>query len=215
VVEIMSRLKHLKARYIADRLSQMAYQRRNPDAPWITPVMVDILDQWLRPTDCGVEWGSGHSTIWLARRLGRLDSVEESADWHRTVQSLLARHCFTGKVNLHLVPILAKDRSACCPYVAVAARIASNSLDFALIDGDLRDHCAALAVQLLKPGGLLVIDNIERYLPRKTPTRSPNSRREQDGYPSQVWERLHEELSRWRSIWTTDGVSDTAMWVKP
>lgn len=210
----MKRIKHLTARYIYDRLAQMAYQRRNPAAPWIAADMVRILEQWLRPTDRGVEWGTGRSTIWLARRVAHLHAIEENADWYETVGSLLDRCGLRDKVDLRLLP-LTDDRSGSAAYVAIAEDLAGASLDFALVDGDLRDHCAAVAMRLLKSGGVLIIDNVEHYLPRRVPTRSPGSRSMSNGYATPLWGQIGGELSSWRSIWTTDGVSDTALWVKP
>jgi hypothetical protein len=31
------------------------YQKRNPDHPWLTAQAIQILENWLRPTDVGIE----------------------------------------------------------------------------------------------------------------------------------------------------------------
>jgi predicted O-methyltransferase YrrM len=210
----MNRFKHITPKYVSDRLAQMSFQRRNPTAPWIAATMVTILDQWLRPSDSGIEWGSGRSTLWLAQRVGSLHSIEENAGWHARVTELLDGGGLRGKVDLQHLPIGDEDSSV-APYVIAANRFQSGSLDFALVDGALRDHCASAAIRLLKPGGILIIDNVERYLPQKRPTRSPGARSVADGYCSPLWADIGGKLSSWRSIWATDGVSDTALWVKP
>jgi hypothetical protein len=65
----------------------------------------------------------------------------------------------------------------------------------------------------LKPGGLLVIDNVNWYLPSRS--RAPNSRTPALGPHGAVWTDIARELARWRSIWTSSGVWDTAIFVKP
>lgn len=198
-----------------DRLRQMRFHRTHPDVPWLTASAVDVLDQWLRPSDYGLEWGSGRSTAWFARRISHLTSVEESPKWGPKVDHMLIKQRLRDRVDLHVVQTDPTDDSAANPYVRVSANIAPASIDFALIDGDLRDHCALAALPLLKPGGLLIIDDVERYMPRMPPTRSPNARKISEGYASTTWESLAREISGWRRIWTSDGVSDTALWMKP
>ena len=44
-------------------------------------------------------------------------------------------------------------------YVHEFDRFADRSLDFVLIDGMYRGHCAIRAMSKVKPGGLIVIDN--------------------------------------------------------
>jgi hypothetical protein len=211
----MSRYSHLTPRYVFDRVKQIAFERRNPHAPWLTAGMIDILDQWVRPGDQGLEWGSGRSTAWLAARIGQLVTVEDDADWADKVQAMLAERGFADRVELNRIPIDPLDRSGSSAYVAVASRHAVASLDFCLVDGDLRDHCALAALPLIKPGGLLIIDNVERYLPRKAKTRSPNARGMAENCASPTWRLVAEQIAGWRSIWTTNGVSDTALWVRP
>jgi len=69
-------------------------------------------------------------------------------------------------------------------------------------------------VPLLKSGGILVIDNIERYLP--STSHSPSARRAGESrWDSASWDAFAAEVANWRHIWTSNGVSDTALWVKP
>src|SRR5438093_547044 len=83
----MRTIKHWTPRYIFDRLHQIAYQWRYPDSPWLTELMVNILGSWLRPGDSGLEWGSRRSTLWFAKRVDRLLSIEHDEYWHRRISS--------------------------------------------------------------------------------------------------------------------------------
>lgn len=211
----MSRLKHLTPSYIFDRMAVIANEWRHPDAPWLTADMTEFLEQWLRPDDQGLEWGSGRSTLWLARRVGRVTSVEDNREWSDVVRKKLASHGVADKVDYRFIPVASDNRTGTSPYVCATAGLAPESLDFCLVDGDLRDHCALAAIDFLRPGGLLIVDNVERYVPREPKTRSPLARGKSQGWASQEWERFSQATNGWRCFWTTNGVSDTAFWMKP
>lgn len=201
---------HLTPRYIWNRLALMRYERINPHLPWLTCDMIDILETWLRPTDIGLEFGSGRSTNWFAARVNHLTSVEDNFEWYQRVRKQIQ--------NLPVEYFLYEDGStdsATSEYVNVARQMQPSSLDFCLIDGTARDYCAFASLDKLKPGGILIIDNVERYIPRDPKTFSPNARSTYDGYASEVWEQVGALIENWRFIWTTNGIADTAFWVKP
>jgi hypothetical protein len=71
---------HWTPRYVKNRLALMAYERFNPEQPWLTRNMIEILENWLKPTDVGLEFGSGRSTTWFARRVRHLERL--SMTWN-------------------------------------------------------------------------------------------------------------------------------------
>jgi predicted O-methyltransferase YrrM len=97
-------------------------------------------------------------------------------------------------------------------YVSFVAEVA-GPFDLIIVDALYRDHCALSAIEYLRPGGLLLIDNINWYLPSRSV--SPESRREEDGPASPLWADFSDRVKAWRQIWTSNGVTDTAIWVKP
>lgn len=205
--------RHWTPRYVADRIGVMIYANLNPDAPWLTRQAVEILDDWIRERDCGVEWGSGRSTIWLAHRVERLISIEHDAEWYEKVRSQLEEDKLKN-VEYHYAEVKYPDAAPdISRYLEAARKEPESSVDFVLVDGILRDHCAELAVGLLKPGGLLVIDNSNWYLP--FPSRSPKSVGENGTPSSERWKEVFSKIRKWRHIWTSNGVTDTAFFVKP
>src|SRR2546421_12637639 len=93
---------HWTPRYLFDRLRVELYERRNIDKPWLTPQAIDLLSTMLLPSDVALEWGSGRSTCWIARRVKHLTSVEADGNWAARVREMLAeqnianvdyRHC--------------------------------------------------------------------------------------------------------------------------
>ncbi len=201
----MHAFKHWTPRYISDRLRVIVYERSHPDEPWLTSEMVRILSSWLKPHDVGLEWGSGRSTVWLAKRLGRLTSVEHDQVWYRKVNAQL-QQLSAGNVEYKL-------RTDEADYVAVVDEFAPDSLDFCLVDGVARDRCAIAVVPKIKPGGILVIDNCNWFLP--SDSKSPNSQRQNGAGLKDDWQRFLDLTKEWRYIWTSSGVTDSAFWVKP
>jgi tRNA A58 N-methylase Trm61 len=205
--------RHWKPRYIVDRLQLMLSERIYADSPWLCAAAVPILDSWLKPTDKGLEWGSGRSTLWFAMRVAHLISVEHDHEWAKTVEKKLCSHNIINKVEYRLLPD-GKEETRDCNYVNVTQDISPKSLDFCLIDGVCRDHCALACLDILRPGGILIIDNAELYLPRKHKSRAPHSRGHEDGFASEQWEEFSKRVANWRNIWITNGIWDTALWIK-
>lgn len=197
---------------MVNRVALALYERRAPMAPWLTRDACKFLDEWLGPTDVGVEWGSGRSTMWFAERVGRLTSIEHDAAWHDQVKSQLDSREITN-VDYHFAPLEELGDGGVHPYVELGGRGKPGSLDFALVDGKLRDHCTQVAMGRLRPGGLLVIDNAEQFIPHAS--HSPSALQRTHAETSALWDELARELSRWRCTWTSNGVCDTALYVKP
>src|SRR3989338_6779055 len=153
----MRSLRHWTPRYVVNRLRVLAYKRLHPGEPWLTRDMVELLKTRLTGAHRGLEWGAGRSTLWLAARLGSLVSVEHDEAYCRQVQAALEKK---GLRNVDL-----RFHPAEPDYVAVADKLPPARLDFVLVDGQARDLCALAALPRLKPGGLLVVDNSNLYLP--------------------------------------------------
>lgn len=201
----MRSFRHWSRRYIFDRLCLIVEARFEPSAPWLTKSAVQILQSWLRHTDGGLEWGSGRSTAWLATRVHHLVSVEHDERWFALVQEQLKA---AGIRNVDYR--LRRDEHS---YTAVAREVAPESLDFVLIDGVFRDRCALAAISLVKRGGLLIVDNSNWYLPGTSV--APGTRRVDEGTASPRWAEFATQVANWRSMNTTNGVTDTTFWMRP
>ncbi len=166
----------------------------------------------LRPSDIGAEFGSGRSTLWLARRCAHLISVEHDPVWHAKVAEVLAEQEITN-VDYQCHPEGESDQTGeLSRYVQVARLFGDQTIDFALVDGSYRDYVALSVLPKIKPGGMLIIDNVNWFLP--SPTRSPNSRRPSQAPATTAWDQVAVQLADWRRIWTSSGVWDTAIFVK-
>lgn len=200
---------HWTLSYMANRLAMMVYAKRNPDAPWLTPAAVSILETLLLPTDVALEWGSGRSTAWIAKRVQHLTSVEDSREWFdRVSEKLWADGITNVDYRWKALPSGGMHASD-TPYVGVVDDFADEGVDFALVDGQGRAACATRVLPKLTPGGALVVDNIDWFLerpsdaPRELRTKTPD------------WDELVRAVAGWRMIWTSSGVTSTVIWLKP
>jgi predicted O-methyltransferase YrrM len=194
----------------------MTHERRNPDAPWLTSESVAFLERWLRPDLVGFEWGSGRSTAWFARRVRRLISIEHDPRWYEKVARRLDETGVAAKVSYHHIPVdHVADQDH--PYVAAMSEHRDRTLNFCLVDGltILRAHCALACLSKLERGGILIVDNANWFLPREPGSRAPNSRGPADGYASNEWQAFDRRVADWPCTWTSNGVTDTAIWTKP
>lgn len=210
----------LRPRYVADRVRLAVHQRLHPDAPWLTAEATALLDEWLEPTHVGIEWGSGRSTLWFARRVRHLVSVEHHAGWHATVSAQIAEErlmnvdyrlhpCQPERVETPewIAAMMASD------YVRAVDTFDARAVDFALVDGMYRSACALAVLPKLRSGGLLIVDNVNWFLPSSS--RAPTSRSPTDAPLSPTWAEFAEAMRGWELRWTQNGVADTAIWVAP
>lgn len=209
----MKPIAHWTPRYIRHRIADLYYQKKHPDLPWLTPTANQILDTYLTRLDIGLEFGSGRSTVWFAKRIARLTSIEHNGDWAANVRKMLDRANIRNVDYRLLTEDKSEEEGGDTAYVRVIDEFDANSLDFCLVDGLYRNFCARKVIGKIRPGGVLIVDNVHRYLPSSS--CSPESRSPADGPKGEVWKEVAQSISGWRHIWTTSGISDTAFFFKP
>ncbi|MDI1249717.1 MAG: hypothetical protein PSV13_12705 [Lacunisphaera sp.] len=137
------------------------------EMPWVSFGALAALSRFIRPDHAVFEYGGGGSTLWFARRAASVLTVESHPDWHRSlVATLQARGLAKAVCELH--PI-SSDDPAQSGHGAFFHRIRAQTWDIILIDcycgfshsryGQLRPFAFEHAVQQLKPGGIIVLDD--------------------------------------------------------
>jgi hypothetical protein len=212
----MRSFSHWTPAYIYHRITDWLYRSRNPQAPWLTPSAVEYLQQALQPSFNGLEYGSGRSTTWFARRVNSLISVEHNVDWYNRVSGDIEQLHLTN-VQYHRFSkpdnSLGFEKQKSSEYVQASSNIKEKSLDFVLVDGVVRPACVDRSIPLLKPGGLLIIDDANHYLPCNS--WAPNSRTQKDGPLNEEWAFVKKELTGWNEVWFGNGIKETAVFRKP
>lgn len=166
-----NRLRHwlqsLFAIYDIDELIRL-------DVPWWTYDAIEVVAAFLTSRDRPrvFEYGSGASTVWLAKRAQHVTSVDHHAAW---VDRLRPRLGKLGNVTLELIePDAVADPDprfhsrkegyrgrSFRHYVEAIAR-AEPPFDLIVIDGRARPACLAEAMRHLAKDGMIVFDNSHR-----------------------------------------------------
>jgi SAM-dependent methyltransferase len=147
------------------RLWHFAYEKVHPEEPFMAPAAVRFLDTALPRDGVGLEWGSGRSTRWFARRLGRLVAVEHDPTWFAAVSGQLEQAALRN-VDYRLVALEHPSDEPTRPlydpmprYVSFVDEFPDDHFDFIAVDGHYRQACVVQGKQKLKPGGLLLVDD--------------------------------------------------------
>jgi len=98
-------------------------------------------------------------------------------------------------------------------YLEAVEAFPDEHFDYVVVDGLFRDGTLLRSIPKLRGGGFLVLDNVNWYLP--SDSEAPWSRSFEDGYATQGFARAASELAGWAAQWTTNGLKDTAIFVKP
>jgi SAM-dependent methyltransferase len=210
---------HWSFRYLLRRFPDWIDQKTQLDSPWLNPKIREALDSLLQPTDFMVECGSGRSTLWFARRVQQLLSIEFDPEWLKHVQQKLAAAQIRN-VDLRFVDYSLEGDQQNNEYIACLTALPDSSIDVCLIDGGPRSYCAMALLSKLKPGGLLVIDDVHNFLP--SDSESPNAIRRAEDIPTTYagkvslnWPDVYTAIRSWRRLWLSNGVRDTAIFFKP
>jgi protein-L-isoaspartate O-methyltransferase len=139
-------LRHLPRAIAAWSLRRITGRR--PDEPWWPIPVIATIERLLTPESRVLEFGSGSSSVWLARRAKSVVSVEDSPAWHRRVSERLA------SLNLENATVRLAEGHA-----FYDLSWAEGQFDFVVVDGSYRWRCIASALPLIAPGGALYFDN--------------------------------------------------------
>jgi hypothetical protein len=127
-------------------LKLFGYRQR---VPWLGYRAVKRLESILQPDWRVLEFGSGMSSLFFASRCAQLVSVESDPAWYDSMRELFAQKGIAN-VDYRLRSLEAYTDHPDLP---------DHSFDLILVDGMVRDRAAALALQKVKPGGYVMLDN--------------------------------------------------------
>lgn len=195
------------------KMKYARFRKRNPKLPWLNPNAIWALQQLLKPDMTAFEYGSGMSTVFFSKLLKHIHSLEHNEAWYKRVKEIIEEN----KIDNTLLTLVPPDLSFEDPklnsedqlrmsveeypipdryfenYTAQITQMQDASLDLVIVDGRARVTCALNAIPKLKSGSILMLDNSER----------------------KRYRIIHKTLSNWPKIWTTSGLSDTTLWLKP
>jgi protein-L-isoaspartate O-methyltransferase len=124
-----------------------------PALPWISYSAMNEIKKHLTKNSRVLEFGSGMSTIWYADYAGEIYSVEDYLPWYNKTQSFIKKK---GIVNINY-----KFADNEIEYYSFMSDD-KQGFDYIVVDGSCRSKCIANAVKILKPGGILYLDNSDK-----------------------------------------------------
>jgi hypothetical protein len=144
-------------------------------APWWNRYAIRYLSSQVRRGDQVFEWGSGGSTAWLVAQGAQVTSIEDDPEWvikvtdrcpEADVRAIPAKP--TGTIEERWFPSDEGPRFF-DDYVSAIDEFDDGSFDIVIVDGMCRVECFQRAVPKVRPGGLIVVDDIdmEPYRPLK------------------------------------------------
>jgi len=152
------------------------------ELPWITYSAIDWLKRRVNKRSRVFEWGSGGSTLFLISRVDQITSVEHDPNWFKLVRSALTKK-HASNCDYRLVVAQASSKSMpnwkAIPeaylsvdpsyknmnffdYCSQIDEYQEQSFDLVIIDGRARGSCVYHAINKLKKGGWLLLDNSDR-----------------------------------------------------
>lgn len=124
------------------------WQKRDANGmvlPWYTHPALDDIQSWDLKNKKVFEYGVGQSTIWWASKCKWVYGVDSNEEWVKAMHDAV----ISNSVIAH-IPV--KD-------IYISSLRISRGIDIVVVDGDYRDECVRHAVQTLKKGSKVIIDN--------------------------------------------------------
>ncbi len=177
--DTLRHVKHFQRWYKDTRSGGSALDR---ELPWMTYDAIDFLGSICTPDSVVFEWGSGGSTLFLAKRCRHVTSVEHDAKWSGYLRERL-ESLDVDNVDYKEIPgekiadweerdyrnpddFVSGDKGSVGlsfeRYVKAVDPFPEESFDIVVVDGRVRNVCVKRAIPHVKRGGYLVVDNSER-----------------------------------------------------
>ncbi|NEP42454.1 MAG: sulfotransferase family 2 domain-containing protein [Okeania sp. SIO2H7] len=183
--EIFPLMEHFGYLNPEGEVTVKALRKKLRKRPGFTEGAIKFLKNFFKenPDAKVLEFGSGGSTMWLSKLAGKLVSVEDDVEWYSRVKKGLRRQGRENKVDLRL---LAK------PYYEVCKEFSKAEFDLVIVDGSDRFQCLKASVRVLKPGGILMLDDAERKVGKKAQKMLENwqvKRSRENGKETRWWQK--------------------------
>ncbi len=122
---------------------------KNP-CPWYTYPAIEYINQLDFSNKEVFEYGSGNSTIFWSEVAKRVVSIENNKEWYEIISSKVGK-----KTEVQLI---VDDVSY------IQEILNHENFDIIVIDGLHRLDCAKVAIERLKPGGIIILDNSDWFV---------------------------------------------------
>jgi methyltransferase family protein len=122
--------------------------------PWLPFRLIDQLDAFLGPDAMVFEYGGGGSTLWFLDHGATVVTVEHHHEWASRLSGLIS------SPRWKLLERSSEDNYRA--YVSAITDHPPRSFDVVVVDGRERARCAMAALDHVRPGGWLIVDDVDR-----------------------------------------------------
>ncbi len=123
--------------------------------PWWTPSTIEAVEKILNDRMNIFEWGSGGSTVWLAKRARFVWSMEHGRDWNKKVKKWARKEGLGRKISALECSF---EKRKYYDYILGI----KQEIDFVVIDGRNRVECFKRALQKVRRNGYILVDDTNR-----------------------------------------------------
>jgi len=131
--------------------NQQAMDENGEPLPWVTYSFIDFIRPRLHKDLTIFEYGSGSSTIFYAKNVKRVVSVEHDEAWFNKIVK-------SKPGNAEMIFCKLERGGA---YAQKAAAL-GEKFDIIIVDGRDRVNCCKKSIEALSPAGVIVLDDSER-----------------------------------------------------
>lgn len=122
--------------------------------PWLPFRVVDELTSIVDETTRVFEYGGGGSTLWFLRHGATVVTVEHHSEWVDLLEASIESPRWT---------LLRRDaRDGFRDYVGAIREFPVDDFDVVVVDGRERARCVEAALDRVRPGGMLIVDDVDR-----------------------------------------------------
>ncbi|MDM5272404.1 hypothetical protein PGH07_09455 [Sulfurovum sp. zt1-1] len=130
---------------------EMPIDKDGNPLPWVTYSFIDFITDRLNSTMNIFEYGSGNSTLWYAKKVNDVTSVEHDKLWYEKIKKLMPKNVSMNYQSL-------KYDDEYCRF----ANTIDRKFDIVIVDGRDRVNCIKNSLFSLKESGVIVLDDSER-----------------------------------------------------
>ena len=131
--------------------NRQAVDANNQPIPWVTYSFIDFIKDRLNKNLSVFEYGSGNSTLFYAKHVKRVVSVEHDEAWYKKIVNQKAP-------NAEMIFTKLEPNGE----YSQKAKLLSEKFDVIIVDGRDRVNCCKHSINALTEDGVLVLDDSER-----------------------------------------------------
>lgn len=125
--------------------------KKKQPIPWFTYPCIDFLSQRLNINLNVFEFGSGNSTLFFAKKVKSIYSVEHNTEWFNKIKTSLPdnsklTHVESNSSDQYIEPI----------------KMGEEKFDIIIVDGIFRNECLIESINRLTEQGIIILDDSER-----------------------------------------------------